>query len=553
MGLMDIFRRRNPEPVNAGVPFSDIAIGANDDSSPSLTFTDKNITFTGDLAGYNYDAILRDKQGNIVTLYQLSDYYVDADPIFRGIIKQVYAPFSVADDYRLVGANEEVKQKYEAYYTRIGLKDVMESIFYQYFKYANVFVYLMPDGRLITLPPHLCRIANVETDGEPLVEFNCREVRENKRQGATAKKDFIDDDEIRTRLAGYPPEVAEGAIAGVEWIQLDPKNTFVLQDAKEDWMRYAVPLIASCLIALRKKALISKWENACLNLGMRSFVHVTYGDPDGKVLPNTQQLTQVMNLFRKAMTGTALAVTNHWAKASFIQPDLDEMFSDDKYRGVNSDILSAGGISGIVVNGRADDGSTFATAQGSMQTAAIRIRKARNNFCLMMNKINRRINDTNSRIIPHSKDENIPDFTFPPVDLSGSKQFQEACYKLWTDGMVSYETLMTAYGLDMDQEYERKRKEKVEGMNEVFVNPEDMMNQGTDYDTEDGNHDGMVAYRRNGRTYWRRNPSRNQTEETTETIGRPTLDDSERASDPAKSMTGRAPKPSNPEGSEAQI
>ena len=90
-------------------------------------------------------------------------------------------------------------------------------------------------------------------------------------------------------------------------------------------------------------------------------------------------------------------------------------------------------------------------------------------------------------------------------------------------------------------------------MNEVFVNPEDMMNQGTDYDTEDGNHEGMVAYRRNGRTYWRRNPSRNQTEETTETIGRPTLDDSERASDPAKSMTGRAPKPSNPEGSEAQI
>ena len=553
MGFMDIFRRRNPEPVVVG-QLPDIAIGANDDNTPSLTFTDKNITFTGDLSGFNYDAILRDKQGNIVTLYQLSDYYIDADPIFRGIIKQVYAPFSVADDYRLVGANEEVKQKYEAYYKRIGLEDVMESIFYQYFKYANVFVYLMPDGRIITLPPHLCRISNVETNGEPLVEFNCREVREVKRQGAAAKKDYLNDDEIRTRLAGYPPEVAEGAIAGIEWIQLDPANTFVLQDAKEDWMRYSVPLIASCLIALRKKELISKWENACLNLGMRSFVHVTYGDPDGKVLPNTQQLTQVMNLFRKAMTGSALAVTNHWATAKFIQPDLDEMFSDDKYRGVNSDILSAGGISGVVVNGRADDGSTFATAQVSMQTAAIRIRKARNNFCLMMDKINRRINETNNKIIPHSKDENIPNFTFPPVDLSGSKQFQEACFKLWTEGMVSIETLMTAYGLDMDQEYERKQQEKTDGISKVLCNPEDLINQNVNTDDDpDGNHEGMVAYRRNGRTYWRRNPSRTSTEETTETVGRPTLDTNERASDPYNSMTGRAPKPSNPEGSEAQI
>ena len=34
--------------------------------------------------------------------------------------------------------------------------------------------------------------------------------------------------------------------------------------------------------------------------------------------------------------------------------------------------------------------------------------------------------------------------------------------------------------------------------------------------------------------------------------GRPTLDNEERHSDPSKSQTGRQPKPSNPEGSEAQ-
>ena len=221
--------KESPVSVYLDSPKTKLAVAA-DEPSPSLTFTDKNITYTGDLSGYDYEAILRDKQTNIYKLYQLSDYYVDADPIYRGIIKQVYAPFSVADPYRLVGANEEVKAKYEAYYKRIGLQDFMESVFYQYWKYANVFVYLMEDGRLITLPPHLVRIANVECAGEPVCEFNCGEVRKNNSKGTKAKKDYIDDDEMRIRVQGYPKEVQEGVLNGTEWVQLNTANTFVLQD-----------------------------------------------------------------------------------------------------------------------------------------------------------------------------------------------------------------------------------------------------------------------------------------------------------------------------------
>lgn len=133
-----------------------------------MTYNDKTITYSGDLASYDYDAILRDKQRNINSLYELADYYVDADPIFRGIIKGVYVPFSLSDDFRLVGANEQTKAKYLEYYDRIHLKDRMRSIFYQYFKYGNVYCYLMEDGNIITLPVHLVRIANVMIGGEPV-------------------------------------------------------------------------------------------------------------------------------------------------------------------------------------------------------------------------------------------------------------------------------------------------------------------------------------------------------------------------------------------------
>lgn len=104
-------------------------------------------------------------------------------------------------------------------------------------------------------------------------------------------------------------------------------------------------------------------------------MHVTYGDPKDDVMPDINALNQVNSLFRRAMTGNALATTNHLVKAAVIQPDTKNMFDHDKYREVNSEILSAGGISGIIVSGRAEDGSNFASAQVSMQTAAMRIKQ----------------------------------------------------------------------------------------------------------------------------------------------------------------------------------
>ena len=224
----------------------------------------------------------------------------------------------------------------------------MRSIFLQYFKYGNVFIYLLEDGSIITLPVHLIRIANVMIGGEPVLEFNCKSVRDDMRQqGTKAQKDFLEDEDLKVRLEGFPPEVADALNKGADWVQLNPENTFVLQDVKEDWMRYAVPMVATCLNAFKRKALISQYESALLNLGAHSFVHVTYGDSKSDIMPDITALNAVNALFRRAMTGSALATTNHLCKATVIQPDTKEMFDDDKYRDVNAEILSAGGISGI--------------------------------------------------------------------------------------------------------------------------------------------------------------------------------------------------------------
>ena len=222
-------------------------------------------------------------------------------------------------------------------------------------------------------------------------------------------------------------------------------------------------------------------------------------------MPDITQLNAVNSLFKKAMTGAALATTNHLCKAEVIQPDLNEMFSDDKYKDVNAEILSAGGISGIIVSGRAEDGSNFASAQVSMQTAAMRIKQARDDFCELMDRVNERLNGKHGSIT-HSAPGNIPQFTFPPVDLAGSQKFQEVCRSLWEKGVVSTRTMLQMHGYDMDQELERKKHEQPV---ESPVGKSD-----TQKDTDE-----------------------------------PEMDDTERSSDPVKSMSGKQPKPSNPEGS----
>ena len=262
----------------------------------------------------------KQKYENIIKLFQLSDYYTDADEIIRGIIKEAYVPFACAEKWKLVGADEQIKKRYEDYYKKIDLAHFMESFFLQYFKYANVYVYRMPNGRLITLPVHLVRIESIAINGEPVLDFKCGTIRETlvSQYGETALQNFIEDGSLAVRLSAYPPEVTDGVASGMMYVQLNPLNTFVVQDSKEEWVQYAIPFIASCLKTLAKKTLISEYEDARLRLGAHGFVLANYGDTKEDVLPTTEDLNAVGRMIINATTTSGVAVGNAFLNAKFI-------------------------------------------------------------------------------------------------------------------------------------------------------------------------------------------------------------------------------------------
>ena len=515
MGLFDRFRRTTvaeaPQPQK---PVINSIVGAEKAPEDSFqSYTNSNITFSGSLAGYDYDNILRNKQENIVSLYQLADYYTDADPIVRGIVRHVFVPFSTCSGYFLTGNNTKTIKLYDEQYRKMRIQEKLDGIMTEYWKYSNVFIYLL-NGQLITLPVHKCKIGSVALNGMPLVDFDCQSILNEWRAKTYAiHEGWIEENNLEKYFEGYPPEVQEALNMGYQYAQLDPANTFVMQGSKESWQRYSIPFIAACLSPLAKKELISNYENAMLNLATRGFIHVRYGDDKkgADMLPDAGQLGQIQRIFARAMTTTKtpLAVTNHLAKAEFVQADMDDLFQWDKYRDVNNDILSAGGVSGIIVSGVSQDGSTFASAQVSMQTAEARINAARDEFCDVMNRVNARL----AEIIPGTYNlKETPEFHFMPLDMSGKKALREACKDLWTKGVVSTKTMLETSGYSMDKEMEQREAEAEEA--DSILVPRDQTQAPS-----------------NGK------------------VGRPELEDDERKSDPEASARAKQPKPSSPEGS----
>lgn len=522
MGFFDRFRRQAPQiqvsTASENVGRKMVVVGADKetDIAPIQSFDNSNITFNGELSSYDYGSILRNKQDNIVKLFELSDYYADADPIIHGIIYHVFVPFCTCSDWYLNNTTDKTAKKYYKYYSeQLHLREKLDDIFTQLAKYNNCYCYLL-NGNLITLPVHKIKISNTTLSGEPILEFDVASiVSEFKTKYMSVGQEKIKDGELDYVLKGYPPEVAKSIKEGKTYAQLDPQNTFTLQGPKEGWVRYALPFTTAALSSLARKELIKEYETAMLNLKRRSFVHVTYGDEKRGLdtLPNREELIAVRNLFKSGMQGFPLVVTNALAKAAVVTPDIDDLYQWPIYSTVNQDILSAGGISGILVTGTSDEGSTFSTAQVSMQTAETRINNMREAFCDMMNRINKRLVE----YVPGTYNlKEIPQFHFKPLDMAGKKALREACGDLWEKGVISTKTFLDTNGYSIDIEKAQREKEFRDGTDKAFVG----RNQKTV-----GGGDGA---------------------------GRPELDNEDKSSNPDNSASGKQPKPSNPEGSNTE-
>ena len=63
-------RKNITTPISNPRNASAMAVAAHDTDVVTMTFNDRSITYSGDLASYDYDNILKSKQKNITRLFE---------------------------------------------------------------------------------------------------------------------------------------------------------------------------------------------------------------------------------------------------------------------------------------------------------------------------------------------------------------------------------------------------------------------------------------------------------------------------------------------------
>lgn len=430
-------------------------------------YENRSFTPQGDLKGYDVNKILKNKQENIYRIFELMSYYVEADSVLNAVIKKVLTPFSVASGWKLHGASEKVKQKFLDHFEEIGLNDLVRDIFYDLYLYGQCYLYDR-DGKWFDIfPAHRIRISSIGVNGQPILEYKIEEFTQTNV--GIVRENFIKT--LEEKYKGYPKEILEGIKNRQLYVQLNPQNCYTIQDVKSRWEKYAMPVGVAALKAFNKKNLISSFEDAQLNLGMKGFLHVKVGDKDIIKTPDKNAMIDVGQIFKNAINGFPLAVTAFNVSSEFIKVDTKELFTTDKYKNVNNEILSACGIASIVATGDSSS-SSFASAQININTTEKRIIQNQRNvaefikWIIKKRAIDFRISSTK-----------LPEFIFNSINLANDSTFKDEVLKIYEHGLLSRQTTIENLSFDFNQERERKQNEISGKLDEVFVLPPSFNNQ----------------------------------------------------------------------------
>jgi len=442
---------------------SDYSFGANSSKVNGVnnisTFEQRTFNSKGSLKGYDTDILLMNKEANMNRIFELCTYYYSSEPLLSNSVNNVLIPFSMSG-WKLQGASEVVKKKYMEFYEEIDLNCFIRDCFYDFYVYQNVFGYRR-NGWIDVFAPWRIRVASISQSGNPILEFCVTEIL--NRNYTLADESFLDT--VALSYLGYPDEVIAGIHKGQCYIQLDPSRTFCIQSTKSRWEKFSTPIICEALRPLGKKQLISDFENSQLLNGTKSFLEVRVGSKDNKKTVNNNDLNAVEDIYRSALNGFPLATVSWEVASEWKNLDTKTLFDQNKYTSCNTEILSSIGISNAVVTGDGGSGS-YAQASINLSTLAKRIEDAQAKIAEFVTKMNKD-KAAEWRIAPNR----IPKFKFEKLNLQSDEKFREEVLKVYAQGLLSKETVLSSLDYCFDEEKARKEKENKDKLDDIFLLP----------------------------------------------------------------------------------
>lgn len=380
--------------------------------------------------------------------------------------------------------DQEIKKVFDAWGKEIGLQQLLEGIFLEYYRSGNVTIYRsnkdakvtksklknkkvsdishyqFPAGYTILNP------ANVFVYG-PLL-FN-QEVLTLTLDSQSMS--FVKNNKMPPALmAQIPDDILKAIRSGSGTITLDPERTTRITRKKQPYERYASPFLERIFEPVVYKEKLRQMDMSTIEGLVNQLVTVTIGNDD---FPATDDdLAAIAQLFQTPNKAYTI-FWNHTLEVKFHKPEGYDTLTADKYKQVNDDILAGLGVSRVLLDGQ---GANFSTAWVSILSLIERLENARSKVAAWLESEYKRVAEENDL-------KSYPTVRFDKMNLREDTYIRDVLLAMYDRGLLDEEDILTETGRDYQAIIETKKRNK--SNSELFLPPEQPFQGG-----QTGNNSG---------------------------------------------------------------
>lgn len=295
--------------------------------------------------------------------------------IVRNII-DLMTEFSVGDIYFRDGSKLS-REFFEAWWRKIGGRDLQDRHYREYYRGGNVFFYrfestVQPgDVRRLISNFGLTTVTAIENLEVPKMKLPVRYVLLNPADIMFAggvsfysgiyykritdfelqrlRKPQSDEDvEVLKSLPAETQKIIKNTKVGTVNLQLDAEKVLAIFYKKQDYEPFAAPLVWPVLEDLNAKIELKRLDMAIARTQQQVILLITTGAEPDKGGVNNANIVALQQLFLNESVGRVL-VADYTTKAEFVVPKIGDILTQEKYQQLEQDINL--GLNNILIGG----------------------------------------------------------------------------------------------------------------------------------------------------------------------------------------------------------
>ena len=273
-------------------------------------------------------------------------------------------------------------------------------------------------------------------------------------------EDGTKDLELYKELLKSYPKFIEEIRAGKKKIFLD--NPLIVKGVALQDSPYPMPFIYPALESLMHKRNLKRMDYSIAARVISAILHVKVGSDEYPLTKDQEDVLDELEQkfkWRQDMTiddveRVFTLFTNHTVEINWVFPEIEALLSDKKYEPINKDILIALGFPRILITGETERSFT-SDPQVATLSPINTLNAIRDQLMPIVKLVYNEVFDRN-RVISY-----VPKVTFKPINLMSLQLFYEGIHQLYTEGNLSRQSMLEAYGYDFMTEMANRIEEQV--------------------------------------------------------------------------------------------